>query len=59
MPLTDIYFQTGDPQNFIDEVESGLLHSPIDIVTETSGALLVMEAELTNSNTRNIFIMSE
>ena len=59
MALTDINFQTGEGQDFIVEIPTGTLFSPVDILFEpSSGQYLVMELVLTGGG-GNIFIMSE
>ncbi len=59
MALTDINFQTGEGQDFIVEIPTGTLFSPVDILFEPSSEqYLVMELVLTGGG-GNIFIMSE
>jgi len=55
MALEDINFQEGDIQNFIVEVPEGALNAPVDILAETDGTLLLLEAPLGG----NIFIIND
>lgn len=54
--LTDINFQIGEIQDFIVEISTGILNSPIDIVFDDSAQTFILEATITGGN---IFIMSE
>lgn len=60
MAINDILAQSGDKQDFIVELPVGnASYFPVDVVTESDGALLCSEIpEITNSG-GNIFIMSE
>lgn len=58
MALEDINFQEGDIQNFINEIPLGDLNSPVDIVTEQNGTLLLLETpQIVPGEGGNIFIM--
>lgn len=61
MALTDINFQEGDGMDFINEIPAGTLGTPTDILVESNGTLLLLEApEIVNGGGGgNIFIMSE
>ena len=59
MALTDIVFQEGEKQDFIVEVPTGTLSSPVDILME-SGSTQYPVVETTQPiSAGNIFIMSE
>lgn len=59
MALTDINFQEAEHQNFIVEIPTGVLNSPIDIIFESeSTQYLVLEVTAPVGG-GNIFIMSE
>ncbi len=57
MALTDVNFQEGDGQNFIVEIPQGTLNSPLDILVETNGTLLLLEAPLVTGGAGDVFIM--
>jgi len=60
MALTDVNFQEGDGMDFVIEVPAGTLGTPTDILMETDGTLLLLEAPLVEGGGGgNIFIMSE
>ena len=60
MALTDINFQEGEGQDFILELPTGTLHSPTDILIESSGGqFLLLETPIVTGGGSSIFIMSE
>ena len=59
MALTDINFQQAEHQNFILEIDAGVLNAPIDILFESSGSQIMIMEVAPASSGGNIFIMSE
>jgi hypothetical protein len=60
MALTDVHFQEGDGMDFVVELPAGTLGTPTDILLESNGTMLLLEAPLIqNGGGGNIFIMSE
>jgi hypothetical protein len=60
MAISDILATSGDGQDFVVEIPAGNAgYVPVDIVSETDGALLCVEIPLVTGGGGNVFIMSE